>query len=160
MALDVVIEFKDKRIKKALDSAVKAQKNLRPFFRNARVIMLKDILEHFRKEEGPKGKWKPLKSSTANKIVTKSGKRRGFKHILQVDGTRGGLLSTINANARFDNNSASIAAVKPYAAIHQFGGKAGRKNSVRIPARPYMWLSNKARQLMLDFMVKHILGVN
>lgn len=41
-----------------------------------------------------------------------------------------------------------------YAAIHQFGGKAGRGRKVTIPARPYMGLSDQDRDdiemLVLD----------
>jgi hypothetical protein len=28
---------------------------------------------------------------------------------------------------------------KRYAAIHQFGGQAGRKRRATLPARPYLW---------------------
>lgn len=42
----------------------------------------------------------------------------------------------------FDHHSASVSAgsgkSKDYAAIHQFGGMAGRNRKVKIPARPYL----------------------
>jgi len=37
----------------------------------------------------------------------------------------------------------SVGTNKVYAAIHQFGGDAGRNKKVKIPARPYLKLGNK-----------------
>ena len=39
---------------------------------------------------------------------------------------------------RSDKDSAEIGVNLPYAAIHQFGGHAGRGRKVSIPARPYL----------------------
>ena len=38
----------------------------------------------------------------------------------------------------YDNNVAEVGTNEPYAAIHQFGGKAGRGRKVDIPARPFL----------------------
>lgn len=41
-------------------------------------------------------------------------------------------------------------AAKDYAAIQQFGGKAGRGRKVKIPARPYLLLQDEDREEMAD----------
>ncbi|MCX8018204.1 MAG: phage virion morphogenesis protein, partial [Rhodocyclaceae bacterium] len=47
----------------------------------------------------------------------------------------------------------------PYAAIHQFGGKAGRGRKVTIPARPFLpatsggqWLGHEDRDAVLEIL--------
>ena len=37
-----------------------------------------------------------------------------------------------------------------YAAIHQFGGWAGRNRKVYIPARPFLQLTNEDKQDLMD----------
>ncbi|MDK4527295.1 phage virion morphogenesis protein, partial [Kingella kingae] len=37
-----------------------------------------------------------------------------------------------------------------YAAIHNFGGMAGRNRKVRIPARPFLVLTNEDKQDLMD----------
>ena len=43
--------------------------------------------------------------------------------------------------AKFNGKAAVIGSNLDYAAIHQFGGQAGRNKSVEIPARPYLQLT-------------------
>ena len=41
----------------------------------------------------------------------------------------------------YTNDEAIVGTNEPYAAIHQFGGKAGRGRKVDIPARPFLALT-------------------
>lgn len=85
-------------------------------------------------ESGPAGKWPDLKVSTIER-------RRKTKNwpgkMLQVSG---GLASSIQGF--HDSHMAGVRAgsgpSKNYAAIHQFGGKAGRGHKTTIPARPFL----------------------
>lgn len=43
--------------------------------------------------------------------------------------------------SKSDNSEAIVGSNKVYAAIHQFGGKAGRGRKVEIPARPFLALT-------------------
>jgi len=54
---------------------------------------------------------------------------------------RGDLAASITS--KYDDNSAVVGTNKVYAAIHQFGGDAGRNKKVKIPARPYLKLTEK-----------------
>ena len=49
-----------------------------------------------------------------------------------------------------DNDTALVGTNMVYAAIHQFGGWAGRNNKVFIPARPFLPLTNEDKQDLLD----------
>ena len=49
-----------------------------------------------------------------------------------------------------DNDTALVGTNMVYAAIHQFGGWAGRNNKVFIPARPFLHLTNEDKQDLLD----------
>lgn len=101
-------------------------------------------------EEGPN--WRPLAVSTyhlgytnlgrskSKKTHTKKGKvTRGFeryianKKILQRSGR---LRDSITVHAT--DTDVTVGTNLPYAAVHQFGGMAGRGRKVKIPSRPYL----------------------
>ena len=50
----------------------------------------------------------------------------------------------------YDNNVAEVGTNEPYAAIHQFGGKAGRGRKVDIPARPFLVLTPQDEDDILE----------
>ena len=50
----------------------------------------------------------------------------------------------------YDNDSAEVGTNEPYAAIHQFGGKAGRGRKVDIPARPFLVLTPQDEEDILE----------
>lgn len=50
----------------------------------------------------------------------------------------------------YDNDSAEVGTNEPYAAIHQFGGKAGRGRKVDIPARPFLVLTPQDEDDILE----------
>ena len=49
-----------------------------------------------------------------------------------------------------DNDTALVGTNMVYAAIHQFGGWAGRNRKVYIPARPVLQLTHQVKQDLLD----------
>ena len=49
-----------------------------------------------------------------------------------------------------DNDTALGGTNMVYAAIHQFGGWAGRNRKVYIPARPFLQLTNEDKQDLMD----------
>jgi len=53
----------------------------------------------------------------------------------------------------------SVGAHVKQAAIHQFGGKAGRGRKVTIPARPYLGLSDHDRQAVESLIAERLAGV-
>ncbi|HHE3677624.1 TPA: phage virion morphogenesis protein [Pasteurella multocida] len=52
--------------------------------------------------------------------------------------------------SRYDNDSAEVGTNEPYAAIHQFGGMAGRGRKVKIEARPFLVLTKQDKDDILE----------
>lgn len=50
----------------------------------------------------------------------------------------------------YDNDTALVGTNLVYAAIHNFGGMAGRNRKVRIPQREFLVLTNEDKQDLMD----------
>lgn len=109
-----------------LERLSKALENKTPLLRRIANTMQNTIEESFDKQASPFGeKWKPNAPKTLQK-------KRGNKILIQS-----GLLSQ-SFTQKVTGSSAQVGTNKSYAAIHQFGGKAGRNKKATIPARPFM----------------------
>jgi len=107
-------------------------KDMRPLMRKISQIMLDAVEENFEQQGRPR--WKPLKESTIERR-----KKQGLwpGKILQA---RGHLAASVQGE--YSKNRAIVLTNKIYAAIHQFGGLAGRGLKAEIPARPFLALRN------------------
>ena len=114
--------------------------NLRPLMKNVAGILAYSTEENFANEGRPK--WVDLAESTKKKRQ-KTGHYPG--QILQVTGQLASSIST-----QYDNESAVIGSNLDYAAIHQFGGQAGKNKSASIPARPYLQLTDEDFEEILE----------
>ena len=110
--------------------------DLSPLMKNVGETVLTSIRKNF--EVGGRPKWPGLKLSTI-KQRTAQGHWPG--KILVRHGISGGLLGSISYRAESDR--VVLSANKIYAAIHHFGGMAGRGQKVTIPARPYMLVQSE-----------------
>ena len=109
-----------------LERLSKALENKTPLLRRIANTMQNVTEESFDKQASPFGeKWKDNAPSTKKN-------KQGNKILIQS-----GLLSQ-SFTQKVTGNSAQVGTNKAYAAIHQFGGKAGRGKKVSIPARPFM----------------------
>ena len=117
-------------LKKLYDKTV----TLTPVMRQIAGIMHDSVEQNF-EDEGRPGKWKALAEITIEK-------RREKGHwpgkILQVKGQLAASIST-----SYGRDFAAVGTNKVYAAIHQFGGDAGRGKKVKIPARPYLVITER-----------------
>ncbi|MBN2895038.1 MAG: phage virion morphogenesis protein [Campylobacterales bacterium] len=140
-------------IRTTLSKLHDATHNMHPMMAEIGNMLINEIDETFEDEGRPK--WTPLSRTTLRLGYTNMGKSKkkkthpnngkvskGFERkILQKSGRlRGSITKEIT------NNSATVGTNLEYAAIHQFGGMAGRGRKVKIPARPYMPI-NKAGNL-------------
>ena len=132
MSEPIEIKLDNKEIESRLLDLAKRSENLRPLMKNIAGVFAYSTEENF-KEEGRPDKWTDLAEST-KKQRTKTGHYPG--QILQVSGQLASSISTY-----YDNDSAVIGSNIDYAAIHQLGGQAGKNQSVTIPARPYLQLT-------------------
>lgn len=109
-----------------LERLSKALENKTPLLRRIANTLQNVTEESFDKQASLFGeKWKPNAPKTLQK-------KRGNKILIQS-----GLLSQ-SFTQKVTGSSAQVGTNKQYAAIHQFGGKAGRNKRVTIPARPFM----------------------
>jgi len=150
----LIIEVKD-GISAKLAELQRRLNNPGPLMAGVAAELLSLTEEAFEREGVVGGdKWKKLADSTI-KQRAKKGHWPGKK--LQV--SAGGLAASIQPF--HSATQAGLSVSKPYAAIHQFGGKAGRGRKVEIPARPYLpmrksggdfELTPKARSVLLEMM--------
>ena len=150
----ITITVESAVVEAALDRLARAARDLRPAMRDIGGLLEKETDDNFRAQGRPH--WKPLSQATIlNRLMGKDreGRSKGISSVLRKDGDlrasakrklEGGLailqdtgaLRSIRAHS--DRDSVTIGSVLEYAAIHQFGGMAGRGKKVRIPARPFI----------------------
>ncbi len=143
--IDVKIE--DKQVTKHLERLAKKGGDLSRVMRDISEDMLDAVLENFSREGRP-GRWPEL-SPAYKKWLVKKGKTGKM-----LNRTSGGLYHSITARA--DALSALVGTNKKYAAIHHFGGKAGRGRKVRIPARPYLVLADADTRKIVERMKRYL----
>ena len=125
----IEIRLENKELQPYLNQLAGKTSDLRPLMQNIAGILEDSVEENFEQEGRPK--WQMLAKSTIEQRV-RVNKWPGM--ILQMNSA--GLASSITSD--YDENSAVVGTNKIYAAIHQFGGKAGRNKKVEVPARPYL----------------------
>ena len=165
----VSVTIDDSQLQTALQRLEYAGVDLSPAMRKIAGALEKITEDNLEAEGRPR--WKPLAESTKharlggkkaykkNGELTVAAQRRqdsGFR-ILQHTGQLAASVST-----DYDSNQAVIGSNKVYAAIHQFGGEAGRGRKVEIPARPYLPITTdgklqpEAREEVLDTILRHL----
>lgn len=132
MADPITITIDSAKLVAALRRLAAAGRDLSPAMRAAAGLMHDAVEENFEQEGRPK--WKSLAKPTI-KQREKEGSWPG--KILQRSGGRG-LVGSITKHS--DATSAVVGTNSVYAAIHNFGGKAGRGHKVEIPAREFLHL--------------------
>ncbi|MDD3013454.1 MAG: phage virion morphogenesis protein [Candidatus Gastranaerophilales bacterium] len=147
----IEIKIDDKEIQQLLKKLAAKTENLRPLMKNIAGIMADSVEENFDKEGRP-DKWTPLA-----KVTIKQRTKKGYwpGKILQM---RGDLATSITS--KYDDNSAVVGTNKIYAAIHQFGGNAGKNKKANIPARPYLKLGEKEFEEIKNSTLKHMKNNN
>jgi phage gpG-like protein len=165
--VNVIID--DTQLQAALRRLEHAGVDLSPAMRDIAQALVLVTEDNFEAEGRPI--WMPLSEATKharlggkkaykkNGELTAAAQRRqdaGFR-ILQHTGGLAGSIST-----DYDSTQAVAGSNKLYAAIHQFGGEAGRGRKVEIPARPYLPvtaegnLQPEAREEVLDTILHHL----
>ncbi len=167
--ISIKINIDDKQIQRKIAAIAKTAKNLQPAFAEIGEHMLRSTDERFKNEISPEGqKWQPLAVATLESYyTTKKRKARGkkgsytkaFKKYVGAKKilTKAGHLRRVIYKAT--NNSVTIGnnkQAKGYAAIHQFGGKAGRGRKVTIPARAWLGVSDEDQKEIREIIFSHI----
>lgn len=143
----IEIKIDNKAINEKLLELASRGENLRPLMKNIAGIFADSTEENF-KNEGRPDKWTDLAEITKEK---RKKKNKWPGQILQVQGQL-----AASVNTQYDDDSVIIGSNKDYAAIHQLGGKAGKNKKVKIPARPYLQLTDEDCDEILYEIEKHL----
>ena len=151
--MEITVQSDDVEI--ALEHLARSARNLEPAMRDIAGLLERETNDNFRAQGRPR--WRPLSQTTIlNRLMERDeeGRSKGLSSVLGRDGNlrasakrkldgglailqdTGTLRNSILASPHRD--SVTIGSVLEYAAIHQFGGMAGRGKKVRIPARPFL----------------------
>nr|DAI43178.1 MAG TPA: virion morphogenesis protein [Caudoviricetes sp.] len=112
-----------------LERLANAAQDRTPIMRSIAGTMESAVLQNF--DVGGRPKWLGLKYRQGTPLVDTEN-----------------LMNSITSY--YDNDSAEVGTNEPYAAIHQFGGKAGRGRKVDIPARPFLVLTPQDEDDILE----------
>ncbi|CBJ43005.1 phage virion morphogenesis protein [Ralstonia solanacearum] len=168
MSKFVSITVGNEQFQVALSRLASSVLDMTPAMRKIAGTLEHVVEENFEAEGRPR--WQPLSTSTVDarlggkKAYTKTGKLRASAQrqlssfrILQHTGQLAASVSSA-----YDSTEAAIGSNKVYAAIHQFGGAAGRGGKVDILARPYLpvtvdgSLQPEAHEAVLGTILRHI----
>lgn len=116
--------------------------------KQAGTLMLRSVSANFR-QGGRPVPWRPLAFSTLKRKL-----RQGYSPIPL---TRTGHLQR-SITYHTSQTRLLIGTSVPYAAVHQFGGRAGRNLAARIPARPYLRFQREDLNRIRTLIVKHLTG--
>ena len=173
----------DREITELLQRLKGRAAKMKPVMHQIGLYYERRVLENFKAEQSPDGKpWERLSATTMMMKLgakDKKGRRYGFKKDggLSVKGKsyimgkrilweHGDLEASVHHQANDTSVTIGTGGHIPYAAIHQFGGKAGRGKKVAIPARPYlavnkgdgMALADKDRDMIVELLTDHLTG--
>lgn len=127
--------FNDSALRRELRERLRRLEDTEPLLKSIGEEMLPRINERFKEERGPDGNsWAPLAART----IRARSKRHGNSP-LTILRMRGHLAGSLNYQVSGDSLKIGTGGeVEAYAAIHQFGGQAGKNHKVTIKARPYL----------------------
>ena len=160
----ISIRLDDKAIQAALSRLAAKVADMKPVMERIGQDYEARVLENFAREADPDGnKWAPLSPVTlmlgihAGHTKTSGFKKRGSlgakgRNYLQRKKqliASGNLINSIIHKSSADSVTIGSAGKILYAAIHQFGGMAGRGKKVTIPARPYLALTKGSNKMEL-----------
>ena len=121
-----------------------------------------DIIQHFRDESGPDGRWPKRAPSTQERyrrIMTgelrppPGAHRASFNpsnKLLQLTGAlRQSITPTRGQGRKRGKNTVELFTEIQYAGVHQYGHR-------NIPARPFMWLSDPAKGKIVNDLLMYL----
>ena len=126
------------RIANKLLNVEKLASNPRPILDRWAVLGFRDVIDHFRKEEGPGGSWAALSQATLQ--MRRKGKKSRSDKILQDTGTLRNSLLPGSGLTRFEPTKVILSTRVEYGAKHEFG--------IGVPKRRFMWISDAAKERM------------
>ena len=161
------IKFDDNEWRKFLASVLGAAKDMSAILGVAYATKgIADIQQHFRDEKGPEGPWTPrsyfteynyAKISEGTYKPPKGTSRAQYNIGNKILHMTGQLSKSFLRNGWSKKSNTAIEAFSndKKSGLHDNGGpfKAWGKHNATMPARPFMWLSNPAKEVMAQIIL-------
>jgi len=142
----IEIEFNLTDMHNDFDAMIRRIKNPSPLMAGIAQELVAEAEDQFDSEAGPQGKWAELKAST----IKRRRKTQNWPgKILQVRGNLAASIHGFHSSHEAGVRAGSGPSAK-YAAIHQFGGAAGRGQKSKIPARPFLPFILRGKEAVLS----------
>lgn len=173
---DIDIKIDDTEVNGLFEKLTQRSSDLTPVTRVIGEIIKTSVIKNFevggRYSEpnswrGGTQKWQPLSAATLlagvrkkKHLTKKGGYRKSFVSRLMGSNRKvlikeGHLMDSINYHG--SKTGVEVGTNKVYAAIHQFGGDAGRKNKrVKIPARPFLVIQDEDMTEIKRVLERHL----
>lgn len=130
------ISVEDEEIRTGLPGLIGKMENMAALHKSVGEHMLNSVEDNFDNETAPDGTpWAHHAPATVASRLRRNGNAE-----LTILRESGALAGSFNYEA--DADQVEIGTPTIYAAIHHFGGAAGRNQSVDIPARPILGVSS------------------
>lgn len=150
----------------------------------ASIYAFKDIIDHFDKQSGPRGKWEKRSKLTNIAYDKMGGKYRSSNRLLQLTGHLRQTLIKPNTK-QVGKSGILLFSGAPYSGVHDRGervpartirakgggflrwwdasgnplfAKESHPKGFKMPKRKFMWLSNRARELMAKAILSMAIG--
>ena len=139
-----LVKMDDVQLQRRAQTMISGLTDASPLMRVWGEIGHASVTENF--EVGGRPRWKPLSAVTI--------KMKG--HDRPLIGRTGNLANITVKPERTSVQLGTHPAARAYAAIHQYGGRAGRNLKVLIPARPYMMLQPEDKTEMKEAAIRYL----
>lgn len=144
----IEVTLDDREVRQMFSRLQKRLGDLTPVMEDLGELIVERTKQRFARSTDPAGRpWAPNKPATL-------ARKKGTKPLI---GETKSLMGTLYYRA--DRASVTVGSPMEYAAIHQFGGQAGRSKKATIPPRPFLpvtesgqWLGTDDRQAVLDIL--------
>lgn len=145
----ITVKLDDQEVRAALAALADRLENMQPVMQAIGEDVMERTKRRFGTSTGPDGqRWQPNAASTVLAAIERMGSKARLKNgnlSKKAQKTLAGKKVLVDTGdlarqfyVRADAKSVTIGNSMIYAAIHQFGGQAGKGKKATIPARPFL----------------------
>ncbi|GAB4303835.1 MAG: phage virion morphogenesis protein [Desulfuromonadia bacterium] len=169
----IEITLDDRELRDALERLARRVADTGPAMHDIGQTLMEHARRRFATSTGPDGQaWAPNAPTTIAAYLGRYGgsykkdgslSKRGAARAAGKKPLIGESKQLRNIHYAAGRDWAEVGSSRIYAAIHQFGGKAGRGKKVAIPVRPFLpitqdgqWLGTQDRDAILDILADYL----
>lgn len=158
--LSFIVTMDSGALNKKIGNLIERLANPKEAFRKVGLFLRSKILDHFDRQQGHTGKWKPLSPATI-KSRKKSGK--GAKALVNEGNLINSLQGGGNSIFEIENTSVKVGTTIPYAKYHQHPRfPDAPTNSLnankKVPKRDFIYVSTKEKEQLKEIIKRYLGG--